>query len=137
MYELNPVIAALLQDALQRAKYIPELSDIVNRMRLVQEDSIYALSHMTESVDIVLLDPMFPERKKSALVKKKFQLIHQLEFPCTNEEELLQAAFHANPYKIVIKRPEKGPYLADRKPDYSLKGKAIRYDCIVLPPAKQ
>ncbi|MBQ4243593.1 MAG: class I SAM-dependent methyltransferase, partial [Clostridia bacterium] len=37
-----------------------------------------------------------------------------------------------HPHKIVIKRPLKGPFLAGRKPDYSLQGKAIRYDCIVL-----
>ena len=133
MYELNPVIAALLQDALNRAKRIPELSEIVGRMQLIQGDSIDALTQNMEPVDIVLLDPMFPERKKSALVKKKFQLIHQLEFPCANEEDLLSAAIHSNPYKIIIKRPVKGPFLADRKPDYSIKGKAIRYDCIVLP----
>jgi 16S rRNA (guanine1516-N2)-methyltransferase len=82
---------------------------------------------------VILLDPMFPERQKSALVKKKFQLLQQLECPCTDEEELLQAAINAKPRKIIIKRPAKGPFLANRKPDYSISGKAIRYDCIVIP----
>ncbi|MDD6612733.1 MAG: hypothetical protein PUE91_11075 [Clostridiales bacterium] len=39
----------------------------------------------------------------------------------------------AHPHKVVIKRPLKGSYLADRKPSYSLKGKAIRYNCLGLP----
>lgn len=43
------------------------------------------------------------------------------------------AAIAASPRKIVIKRPLKGPYLADIKPDYSLVGKAIRYDCFLAP----
>ena len=82
--------------------------------------------------DVVLLDPMFPAREKSALIKKKFQLLQKLEKPCSDETSLLEAAFAANPHKIVIKRPIKGPFLADRKPDYSIKGKSVRYDCFVI-----
>ncbi len=81
--------------------------------------------------DIILLDPMFPERQKSASVKKKFQLLHLLESPCSDEESLLDAAFFAAPRKIIIKRPPKGPFLALRRPDYSISGKAVRYDCFV------
>lgn len=83
--------------------------------------------------DVIYLDPMFPERQKSGLVKKKFQLIHYLEAPAENEEALMQAAIAARPFKIVVKRPAKGPYLAGLKPSYSLDGKAIRYDCYVYP----
>ena len=83
--------------------------------------------------DVIYLDPMFPERQKSGLVKKKFQLIHYLEAPAENEEALMQAAIAARPLKIVVKRPAKGPYLAGLKPSYSLDGKAIRYDCYVFP----
>lgn len=83
--------------------------------------------------DVIYLDPMFPERQKSGLVKKKFQLIHYLEAPAENEEALMQAALTARPFKIVVKRPAKGPYLAGLKPSYSLDGKAIRYDCYVFP----
>ena len=83
--------------------------------------------------DVIYLDPMFPERQKSGLVKKKFQLIHYLEAPAENEEALMQAAIAARPFKIVVKRPAKGPYLAGLKPSYSLDGKAIRSDCYVFP----
>ena len=82
--------------------------------------------------DIVLLDPMFPGRQKSGLVKKKAQLLQKLEKPCEDEEGLLQAAVSAGPRKIVIKRPLKGPFLAGRKPDYSITGKTIRYDCLLV-----
>lgn len=135
LFERDPVIAALLEDALQRALNDPELSETVSRMHLHREDSIMAMRKCQASLkpDIVFLDPMFPERQKSALVKKKFQLLQQLESPCADETELLDAALAARPFKIIIKRPLKGPYLAGRKPSYSLTGKAIRYDCIVLP----
>ena len=132
MYEKDPTIAALLEDALDRAASVPELSEIVSRMELVKADSIEALWHLKEPPDVICLDPMFPERKKSALIKKKFQLLHQLQMPCADEEELLRAAIAAHPHKIVIKRPLKGPYLAGIRADYSVSGKSVRYDCLVF-----
>lgn len=132
LYEYNPVIAALLQDALLRAANNPALSDAAKRMHLICGDSIAAMRGLTEAPDIILLDPMFPKRQKSGLIKKKFQLLQQLECPCGNEEDLLSAALSLKPKKIIVKRPKKGPYLAGRKPSYSSEGKAIRYD-VILP----
>ena len=132
MFERDEAIAALLEDALARAAGYPQLAALVARMQLRKEDSIAALNSGNLAPDVVLLDPMFPARTKSASVKKKFQLIHGLEAPCADEEELLAAAEAARPRKIVIKRPPKGPHLAGRKPAYSLTGKAVRYDCLVF-----
>jgi len=132
LFEKDPVIAALLRDALERAAEDPDLASVVFRMELREEDSIAAMKAMADRPDVILLDPMFPERTKSAAVKKKFQLIHQLECPCEEEEELLGAAISARPRKLVIKRPLKGAWLAGRRPDYSLEGKAIRYDCFTF-----
>lgn len=133
MFERDPVIAALLDDALRRAAEDARLSEIVGRMRLVEGDSVAALRALDYEPDVVYLDPMFPGRTKSAAVKKKFQLLHHLEQPCDDEEELLAAAFAARPRKVVVKRPPKGPWLAGRKPSHSIEGKAVRYDCYVLP----
>jgi len=132
LYEYDPIIAVLIEDTLCRASVVPELTEIVGRMRLHKADSIDAMRNLTVSPDVILLDPMFPERQKSALVKKKFQLIHRLEKPCADEDELLNAAIYAHPQKIIIKRPAKAPCLAGKKPSYTLNGKSIRYDCIVL-----
>ncbi|MBQ9043388.1 MAG: class I SAM-dependent methyltransferase [Eggerthellaceae bacterium] len=133
LHERNPVIAALLNDALERAALERALADATARMHLVVGDSVQALRECTHHPDVVLLDPMFPGRTKSAAVKKKLQLLQRLEHPCEDEQALLDAAFAAHPRKIVVKRPQKGPYLAGRKPDYSLEGKAIRFDCYALP----
>lgn len=136
LYERNPVIYELLRDTLRRASHAPELADIVARMQLFQADSIQAMQQLNAPPDVILLDPMFPARQKSALVKKKLQVIQKLEIPCMDEKELLLAAIQARPQKLVIKRPPKGPYLADVKPDYSLTGKAVRFDCIAAPHTK-
>ena len=131
LYERNPTIAALLEDALERAESIPELADAIGRMQLEKTDSEPALRQLGFQPDVVLLDPMFPSRQKSAAVKKKLQLLQQLEEPCDDEAALLDAAFAAHPRKVVVKRPVKGPWLAERKPAHSLSGKAVRFDCYI------
>lgn len=136
LYERNPVVAALLRDSLRRAALVPGLADAVARMTLVEGDSVAALCTLAATgpaPDVVLLDPMFPARGKSAQVRKKAQLLQLLEAPCDDEEALLGAAVAAGPLKVVVKRPPKGPVLAGMRPSYSLRGKAVRYDCLVLP----
>lgn len=156
--EMDETIALLLEDALERAAADEATADIAARMHLVKGDSLEVLASLagmaeaadapdvsepafnlagedapcsSKAFDVIYLDPMFPERRKSAAVKKKFQLLHGLERPCANEEEMLQAALAAKPRKIVVKRPAKGEYLAGKKPSYSIGGKAVRYDVLV------
>ena len=131
LFERDPVISALLRDALERAAETEGLSEIAARMTLLEEDSIAGMQHLDISPAVVLLDPMFPEKKKNSLTAKKLQLLRQLEKPCAQEAELLAAARFLQPGRIVIKRPLKGPYLAGVKPDHSIRGKTIRYDCIL------
>ncbi|MCR4695538.1 MAG: class I SAM-dependent methyltransferase [Pseudobutyrivibrio sp.] len=132
MYEYDSIIAALLEDAMIRAGQDESLAPVVKRMSLTNGDSIMAMKNLDYVPDVVLLDPMFPKRQKTGKIKKKFQILQQLERPCGNEADLLEAALGTGAKKVIIKRPQKGPYLADRKPDYSLDGKAIRYDVIIL-----
>ncbi len=131
LFERDVVIAALLADALERAATDTALAPLAARMHLHEEDSIEGMAHLAGAVDVVYLDPMFPQRTKSAAVKKKFQLLHHLEQPCADEMELMDAALAARPRKVVVKRPPKAPVLAGHKPSYQLAGKAVRYDVIV------
>lgn len=137
LIEKDPIIAALLKDTLRRASIIPGLEDVVLRMQVCEGDSKEVLKAVSEyaedfvSPDVIYLDPMFPEKTKNSLTKKKFQLIHCLESPCTDENELLEAALSCGAKRVVIKRPLKGPFLGGVKPSYSLTGKTVRYDCLV------
>ena len=133
MFERNPVVYQLLQDALDRALQDPELAPIAARMEAVNADSVEGMKNLDASPDVILLDPMFPARQKSALVKKKLQMIQKLEQPCDDEVSLLLTAMAANPRKLIVKRPPKGPWLAGLKPDHSIEGKAVRYDCFASP----
>ena len=133
--EANPVICALLCDGLARAALDERLAPIVARMHPLWADSVSMLQRLAgsagEAPDVVYLDPMFPARQKSAAVKKKFQLLHHLESPCANEEDLMRAALGVHPRKVVVKRPPRAPWLAGVKPSHAVEGKAVRYDCIV------
>ena len=128
LFERDPVIGSVLEDGIRKGKEDADLKIFVSRMQLFLQDSTVRMKEAEGQYDVIYLDPMFPKRTKSADVKKKFQLIHDLEDPCEDEQELLRAAFRAKPLKVVIKRPSKGEYLAGIKPDYSLQGKAVRYD---------
>ena len=130
--EQNPVIYALLADALKRGREDERLMPILSRMMLCFGDSIPRLQEANGKYDVVYLDPMFPMRQKSGLIKKKFQLLQQLEAPAENGEELLSAALAAKPKKIIVKRPKNAPPLGGNPPSYAISGDTIRYDCIVL-----
>lgn len=132
LYEQNPVVAALLKDAIRRAKKNQILKDIAGRMKVVEADSVECMSKLLDPVDVIYLDPMFPARQKSSLINKKLQLIQKLEPPCSEETDLFDAALKVCPSRIIVKRPLKSECLAGREPSYTLKGKAIRYDCYVL-----
>lgn len=135
LIERDETIAALLVDALRRASQTGELAASAQRMHVVEGDSTQIMAQLTTPPDVVYLDPMFPTRRKSAAVKKKFQLLHALEKPCTlaEQEALLCAAYSAHPHKIVIKRPAKAEALAGQKPSYTVQGKTVRYDVLVEP----
>jgi len=132
LFEYDKVIFELLRDAVERGKNNPELSDILNRMTVVSGDSVEGMKRLDFTPDVVYLDPMFPERNKSGLIKKKFQLLQKLETPCDNGEELLSSAISTGAHKIIIKRPLKGAPLTAHKPSYTIEGKAILYDVIVF-----
>ena len=80
-----------------------------------------------------LFSAKFIEKRFSCLQYDQ-KLLQKLERPCADEAALLDAAIAAGPRRVIIKRPPKGPYLAGRKPSFSIRGKAVRFDCIVPAP---
>ncbi|UTW46078.1 class I SAM-dependent methyltransferase [bacterium SCSIO 12696] len=134
LLERNPVVHALLADGLQRAADAgePDLQTIVGRMQLLPWDALQlgceAQSTLQAEADVAYLDPMFPERQKSAKVKKDMQAFHVLVGDDADADQLLTNALDLARYRVVVKRPAKAPYLDNRKPAHSLVGKSTRYD---------
>ncbi len=140
MLERHPIVHALLDDGLKRAinsQDIP-LRDIVGRMPLHYVDALSYLQTLeSRRFDVIVLDPMFPSRKKSALVKKDMQIFHQLLGSDCDSDELLTLALQRAGHRVVVKRPATAPALryktSDQPPPmYSLKGKSSRYDIYSL-----
>ena len=131
MFEKDETIAALLEDALIRGADDEEISETIKRMKLIKGDSVKHMKELDFVPDVVLLDPMFPKRTKSALVKKKFQILKLIEPPEADGEALVDVALRTGARKIIIKRPVKGELLGGIKPSYSIDGKSVRWDVIV------
>lgn len=138
LFERNPVIHALLADGLARAALNVDCAPIVERMTLQEGSSIDWLSDgAAEAADVIYLDPMFPHRDKSALVKKEMQLFQKVVGDDDDSEALLAAALNSARYRVVVKRPRKAPAIAGPEPTTRVEGKSSRYDVYsikALPP---
>lgn len=134
MIERSPVVAALLQDGLDRAALDQELSAwLPKRMQLYHGIATELLNNWQGTrPDVVYLDPMFPHRKKSAAVKKEMRLFQQLLGPDEDADLLLKPALALAKKRVVVKRPSGAPFLGDKKPDIELLGKANRFDVYLI-----
>jgi len=129
LIERQPLIAALLEDGLQRALTDHEVAPIVARMRLLCGNAIALMEAWEgEPPQVIYLDPMFPHRDKSALVKKEMRLFRPLAGNDDDAPALLAAALKLATHRVVVKRPRKAPAIADEKPGYVLEGKSSRFD---------
>lgn len=129
LIERQPLIAALLEDGLARALQSAEVAPIAAQMRLLQGNAIELLSAWTdEAPQVIYLDPMFPHRDKSALVKKEMRLFRPLVGDDLDAPALLAAALALASHRVVVKRPRKAPCIEGAKPSYVLEGKSSRYD---------
>ncbi|SNC76100.1 16S rRNA (guanine1516-N2)-methyltransferase [Marinobacter sp. es.048] len=129
LFERNPVIHALLADGLARAALNVDCAAIVERMRLLEGSSIDWLAQPdTEVADVVYLDPMFPHRDKSALVKKEMQVFRTIVGDDEDSGQLLAAALERARYRVVVKRPRKAPAIEGPEPTTRIEGKSSRYD---------
>lgn len=130
LIERNPVIATLIEDALQRAKDNEDIADVILRMSLINNDAVEYLSKLEKQnrPEVIYMDPMYPSREKSALVKKNMRLLHQLAGPDTDSAQLLETARNAALKRVVVKRPKSAPFVGDQKPATSIESKNTRYD---------
>jgi 16S rRNA (guanine1516-N2)-methyltransferase len=132
MLERSPVVAELVAVALEEARS-SEIADIVSRMNLLAVDACAWLREQTEAVaDVIYLDPMYPHRDKTALVKKEMRLFHTLVGETADDAQLLAAALEKARYRVVVKRPRKGETIAGRQPAHQIIGKSCRYDIYPL-----
>lgn len=129
LIERQPLVAALLEDGLERARDDADVGPIVARMQLLTGNAIERMRDWQgEAPQVIYLDPMFPHRDKSALVKKEMRVFRPLVGDDLDAPALLEAALALASHRVVVKRPRKAPVIEGPKPSHSLEGKSSRYD---------
>ncbi|MEM9021241.1 MAG: class I SAM-dependent methyltransferase [Planctomycetota bacterium] len=126
--ERQPVIAVLLDDALQRAAaQDPQTAD---RIKLIQADAAAWLAGTNTQADVILMDPMFPAGRKTT-ERKPMRVLRTLAGDDADAGGLFDAALATGAHRVVVKRPSHTPPLGDKTPTVVHKGRGHRLDVYV------
>ena len=137
LIERSPVIAALLEDGLQRAEKHIELGNLVReRLKLIYGDALDVMRHLAgdKQPDVIFLDPMFPEKMTSALVKKEMRVFRDIAGKDIDADKLLPIALEKAVKRVVVKRPLYAGWLNDMEPTMEMKSGKQRFDIYMTHP---
>ena len=129
--ERSPQVHQLAVDGLARARRDPRLLALIeDRLEVVHADArawLDAHAGTDAAPDAVVIDPMFPpKKKKSALPRKEMVVLRALVGSDHDADELVAAARRCARMRVVLKRSADAPELAT--PDWSVEGKTVRFD---------
>lgn len=134
MFERNPIIYLMLLASLHNSKSSQKLDLLKNSLPTLSPYGsvidVKAKNELPCIPDVIYYDPMFPQRKKSALVKREMRIFHELvgfdEDTVETANELLKICKH----HLVVKRPSNEmPLELNIKRSSYIDGKACRFDC--------
>lgn len=132
LVERHPVVYALLLDGIERAYLDEEMGNYFHdHLRLLHFNSYLALDEnklTPNSFDVVYLDPMFPHRTKTALVKKEMRWFQTLVGNDEDANHLIDMAMAIAKKRVVVKRPLRADYLGNKKTDNAIITKNHRFD---------
>ena len=128
LIERSQKMHELLQNGIDEGiSFGGEIEKIVNRMELLFGDSKDILPKLTP--EVIMIDTMYKERKKTALVKNKMRLVREIVGPDTDYIELLEVALNCAKNRVVLKQPRYAEPIKDiKKCSHQILGKTIRYD---------
>jgi len=129
MSERSEIVAALLQDALERALADPKTVQIIgNRLSLVLGDARQTMLELTEPPHTIYMDPMYPHRRKSALGSLEMRLLRLIVGDDQDSSALLEEALKVATNRVVVKRPKGAPLIAGKPPTHEIVMKNSRFD---------
>ncbi len=131
LLERSSVIVALLEDGIKRAERHTEIGKLVHdNIHLVHADAIDYMRHLKENElpDVIFLDPMFPEKNNTALVKKEMRVFRDIIGKDSDAKKLLPIALEKAKNRVVVKRPNHANWLNDMRPSVEMKSKKHRFD---------
>lgn len=132
LIERSPEMHGLLKEGMARAALAGgEAAGAIARMTLIQGDARDLLP--TLSPEVVLVDPMHPPRKKSALVKSEMRLIRAIVGTDEDCVELMKIALATARKRVVLKWPQRAdPLEGIGPPSHRITGKSTRYDVFMV-----
>ena len=146
LVERSPYIVELIKDAIHRAEEDEHFKMILNKgFEVINKSSIEYLIELENKTssesnnpnviypEVIYLDPMYPDKKKSASVKKNMQILQKLLGKDEDTQELLNAALNVATKRVVVKRPKGAENLTELKPTYTVESKKTRYDVYIIP----
>src|SRR6195952_151087 len=136
LLERSAEVHDLLRRGLETARATGAgLAEIVAGMTLIHGDARDILPGLR--ADVVMVDPMHPPRRKTALVKKEMRLLRQMVGTDPDVSELMQAALASSCKRVVLKWPLRADPIAGlRRASYQIMGKTVRYDVFAMPSAE-
>lgn len=128
LIERSPQMHALLSDGMARARDAGEdYAEIMERMTLLHGDAKDLIPTLV--ADAILIDPMHPPRKNSALVKLELRQVREIVGTDEDAVDLMKVALAHARKRVVLKWPAKGdPMTGIRPPSHQIIGKSTRYD---------
>jgi 16S rRNA (guanine1516-N2)-methyltransferase len=131
LIERSAEVYALLKDALARAAAESgELAEVIGRMTLVHGDARHLLPQLQP--DGVIVDPMHPPRRNTALVKQEMRQLSAIVGADEDADDLMRIALAAARERVVLKWPLRAaPLLDSPKPSHQYAGKTVRYEVFV------
>jgi 16S rRNA (guanine1516-N2)-methyltransferase len=128
MLERSAEVHELLKNALARAAAeSPELAEVTSRMTLIHGDARHLLPALAP--DVVIVDPMHPPRRNTALVKEEMRLLSGIVGADEDSDELMRIALASARERVILKWPLRAAaLLAAPKPSHQFAGKTVRYE---------
>ena len=128
LIERSKKMHELLQNGIDEGiSFGGEIEKIINRMELLFGDSKDILPKLTP--EVIMIDTMYKDRKKTALVKSNMRLVREIVGPDSDYIELLKVALNCAKNRVVLKQPRYAePIKEITKCSHQILGKTIRYD---------
>ncbi|MDG1530338.1 MAG: class I SAM-dependent methyltransferase [Paracoccaceae bacterium] len=109
-----------------------DYADIIARMTLLKGDAKDLLPDL--NAEAILIDPMHPPRKNSALVKRELRQVREIVGTDEDAADLLSVALENASKRVVLKWPAKAdPIVGIRSCSHQIIGKSTRYDVFMIP----
>jgi 16S rRNA (guanine1516-N2)-methyltransferase len=132
LIERSEKMHTLLAQGMKRAaKEGGEFREIIGRMTLLKGDAKDLLPEL--SGEAILIDPMHPPRKSSALVKQELRQVREIVGTDDDAGDLVRLALKHARNRVVLKWPAKAdPIEGVQACSHQILGKTTRYDVFMV-----